>query len=318
MSIVRSYADIKAAWQGAYFAMLDDEPGVLDYYQRNIIHSFGNFIRAKKAVFDFDLGEIGLTPTKWSKFTGQYVDVESLHAWVNNAMNVKTYDALWTFKIVPPNFGGKKAVHQWGNCLMGFSFRRQPKPPTLTLYTRAQSLGFSGVADYALCDYVARKLAERMGIPQADIRLEIHCANFIIKTVELPHTLLRMGKLDQYMNDPGRIGDSVRYYHTYMMRDEQDIKWRAARRMRGKYLAAQEGTMRSFPVKDLEIKGWTATSRVATRMSSKEASTFVLTGRRPVAPTSGLPTGLIVPKSGTVIQLPEDGLEMDFEEAAQA
>ncbi len=279
MSIVRSFPDIKAAWEGAYFSMLNDEPGVIDYYQRNIIHSFGNFVRAKKAVFDFDLGEIGLTPTKWSKFTGQYVDVESLHAWVNNSMNVKTYDALWTFKIVPPNFGGKKAVHQWGNCLMGFSFRRQPKPPTLTLYTRAQSLGFSGVADYALCDFVAKKLAERMGIPQEDIRLEIHCANFIIKMVETIHTLERKGLLEEYMNQDNRIGESIRYYFDYMHRDEADIKWRAARRMRTKYNNMKNGEVRSFPVSELQLKGWYAHRRVNRRLTSREASELVLTGK---------------------------------------
>lgn len=304
MSIVRSYKDIKAAWNGIYFAMLDDEPGVIDYWQRNIIHSFGNYIRARSAVFDFDLGSIGLTPTKWSKFTGQYVDVESLHAWVNNAMNVKTYDALWTFKIVPPNFTGKKAVHQWGNCLMGFSFRRQPKPPTLTLYTRAQSLGFSGVADYALCDFVARKLAERMGIPQSDIRLEIHCANFLIKTVEVPSTLLRMGKLDQYLAREGRVATGIRYYRDYMEKDVDDIKWRAARRWKGKFEAATAGDFRSFPVADLEIKGWHATTRLGRRFTSKEASTYVLTGKMVDKNTAGI----FIPPTAEV------GLEMELPE----
>lgn len=279
MSIIRIYPDIKSAWQGVYFSMLDDEPGVIDYYQRNIIHSFGNFLRAKQAVFDFDLGVIGLTPTKWSKFTGQYVDVESLHAWVNNAMNVKTYDALWTFKIVPPNFGGQKAVHQWGNCLMGFSFRRQPKPPTLTLYTRAQSLGFSGVADYALCDFVARKLAERMGIPQEEIRLEIHCANFLIKTVETIHTLQSLGKLEEYKNKNNRISDSINYYLAYMARDETEIKWRAARRMRTKFHNMQNGVFRSFPVADLQIKGWYAHQRIGRKLTQQEASELVLIGK---------------------------------------
>lgn len=121
--IIKTFPDINALWEGAYFGMLEDRPGYIDYYQRNILHSHQNHLIAKSAVFDFDLGKLGLTPTKWTKFTGQYVDVEQLHAWVNNAMNVKSYDALWTFKIVPPNFSGKKAVHQWGNCLLGYSFR---------------------------------------------------------------------------------------------------------------------------------------------------------------------------------------------------
>jgi hypothetical protein len=276
--IIDEYPDIKAMWEDAYFGMLDDKPGYIDYYQRNIIHSFGNQIEAQSAVFDFDLGKIGLTPTKWTKFTGQYVDVESLHAWVNNSMNVRTYDALWTFKIVPPNFSGQKAVHQWGNCLLGFSFRRQPKPATLTLYTRAQSLGFSGIADYALSDFVARKLAERMGIDQSSISLRIYCPNFIIKTVETVSTLYTFGRLEEFMNKDGRIGDSVRYYHEYMNRDEDEIKWRAARRWKTKYENAQAGEYRAFPVANLQLKGWAAHRRVNRRLTSQEASRLVLTG----------------------------------------
>lgn len=270
--------DIHSAWAHAYFSMLDDKPGAIDFYQRNIIHSFDNMLHAEKAVFDFDLGDIGLTPTKWSKFTGQYVDVKSLMAWVNNAKNVKTYDALWSFKLVPPNFTGKKAVHQWGNCLLGYSFRRKPKP-VLTLYTRAQSLGFSGVADYALSDFVARKLSERIGIPQEDIALTVHCANFIIKMVEVVHYLTKVEKIDDYKDADTRIGESIRYYINYMDKDPDEIKWRAARRMSQKLAKVNAGIHRSFPVGTLPLRGWYAEKKIEKKYTSREASEFVLTGK---------------------------------------
>lgn len=283
--INESHSDIRSAWESAYFGMLDDKPGVIDFYQRNIIHSFGNFLRADSAVFDFDLGDIDLTITKWSKFTGQYVDVENLHAWINNAPNVKTYDALWTFKIVPPNFTGKKAVHQWGNCLMGYSFRRKPKP-VLSLYTRAQSLGFSGVADYALSDFVARKLAERLGIPQDSIGLEVHCANFLIKMVEVVAVLRRrelMGQpknLAEYMDkaDDNRITESIQYYIDYMDRPADDIPWRAARRWKQKLDRVEAGIHRSLPVENLTLKGWEARKKINRKLTAREASSLVLTG----------------------------------------
>lgn len=284
--------DIRAAWEHAYFGLLDDTPGYIDYWQRNIIHSFGNKLTAERAVFDFDLGDLGLTPTKWSKFTGQYVDVESLHAWINNAPNVKTYDALWTFKIVPPNFSGKKAVHQWGNCLLGFSFRRQPKPPTLTLYTRAQSLGFSGVADYALGDFVARRLAERLGIRPEDIRFEVHCANFIIKMVEVAHYLKRIGRLEEYLSRGNRMSESIQYYLNYMDKPTEEIKWRAARRYQTKMRNVESGVHRSFPVPQLTLKGWHAERRLvgAKKLTQRQASELVLIGkgRRPVETVEAL------------------------------
>lgn len=276
--IIETHPDIKTAWKAAYFSMLDDKPGVIDFYQRNIVHSFGNLLRADSAVFDFDLGDIDLTITKWSKFTGQYVDVESLHAWINNAKNVKTYDALWTFKIVPPNFTGKKAVHQWGNCLMGFSFRRKPKP-VLSLYTRAQSLGFSGVADYALSDFVARKLAERLGIPQSEIALEVHCANFIIKMVEVLVPLTRWNLVDKYLARDDRIAESIQYYIKYMDRDPDDIPWRAARRWKQKLMRVEQDIYRSLPVENLTLKGWEARKKINRSLTSRQASELILTGK---------------------------------------
>jgi hypothetical protein len=288
--IIKTFDNIKDAWEGIYFGFLNDEPKVVDYFQRNIMHSHQNHIIARHAVMPFDLGDVGLTPTKWSKFTGQYVDVESLHAWVNNAMNVKTYDALWSFKLVPPNFSGQKAVHQWGNCLLGFSFRRMPKPATLTLYTRAQSIGFSGIADYALAHVVARYLAERMGVDPESIRFQIYCPNFILKTVETVHFLHYRGLLDEYMERDDRVGNAVRYYYAYMNRPEEEIKWRAARRMKHKLENSQAGIHRSMPVESLELRGWHAEKRInkgKKRLTSREASELVLTGkgRRLILPT---------------------------------
>ena len=282
-----TFPNILAAWEGAYFAMLNDSVNkagrpAIDYFQRNIWHSFNNHILARSAVFDFDLGTIGLTKTKWSKFTGQYVDVESLHAWVDNAMNVKTYESLWQFKDVPPNFRGKKATHQWGKCLLGLSFRRQPKPSTLTLYTRTQSLGFSGVADYALGDFVARRLGERMGVDPASIQFQIYAPNLIIKVVEVVAFLHQRGLLDEYMERDDRIGESIRYYVNYMDRPEDEIKWRAARRWRTKFERSKAGIYTPLPVENLTIKGWHAEGELRKsekKRTSREVSELVLMGK---------------------------------------
>lgn len=286
MTIRKVYPTLLDAWEGAYFAMLNDEtyPGgrvAIDYFQRNIWHSFQNHIVAKSALFDFDLGTIGLTKTKWSKFTGQYVDVESLHAWIDNAMKVKTYESLWQFKDIPPNFRGKKATHQWGKCLLGFSFRRQPKPPTLTLFTRTQSLGFSGVADYALGDFVARRLAERMGIDPAGIRFQIYAPNLIIKVVEVIAFLHQRGLLDYYAGTDNRVGESIRYYINYMDRPHEEIKWRAARRWKTKFDRSKDGIYTPLLVRDLTIKGWHAEGEMRKgekKRTSRETSELVLAG----------------------------------------
>jgi hypothetical protein len=271
--------DIKTLWDHAYFGIINDEPGVVDHFARNIFHSFGNVLTAQECFFDFDLGDIGLTPTKWTKFTGQYVDVESLHAWINNAMNVKTYDSLWQFKDIPPNFGGRKAVHQWGKCLLAFSFRRKPKP-TLTLYTRAQSVGFSGVADYALAHFVAKKLAQRMGIDQRKIRLEVHCANLMVKAVEVIVFLKGRGLLEEYMEKQGRIPTSIRYYHDYLHRPDEKLKWRAANRWRTKLRRVEAEDHRPLIVDKLTLKGWELNNRTAPTLTHRATQELVLVGKR--------------------------------------
>jgi hypothetical protein len=117
-----------------------------------------------------------------------------------------------------------------------------------------------------------------MGIDQESIRLRIYCPNFIIKTVETVSTLYSFGRLDEFVEKEGRIGDSVRYYLAYMDRDEDEIKWRAARRWKTKFENAQAGIYREFNVSGLQLRGWDAHRRVNRVLTSQEASKLVLTG----------------------------------------
>lgn len=286
--INKRFPDIRSAWEHMYDAIIADKEGVIDNYQRNIVHSYNNTVQVKSAVFDFDLGAVGMTKTKWTKFTNQYVDQETLHAWIDSAKGIKTYDSLWMFKTVPPNFGGRRAVHRWGNCLLAFTFRRKPIP-TLTYFTRAQSLGFSGVADYALCDFVARQFALKLGIPQEKIRLNIYCPNFFLKTVETIHTLsIRhelsgdphdVMELDVYKDTSDRMRNSMDYYISYLNRDPADIPWRAAKRMRQKLEKLKNGTLPVLPVSELTLGNWDYWEGQARKMSTSERSHLILTGK---------------------------------------
>jgi len=212
----------------------------------------------------FDLGHLGITKTKWTKFTNMYVDIPSLHAWVRNARRVKAYDSLYQFKSVRPHYEGKKAVHQWGSCILAMSFRRQPRPH-LTLYSRSQSLGFSGVADYALLSFVSKEIAKTLGKPQEAITVNIVCANFVMKVVEVIHYLQYTGELADYSTRDGRMGDCIRYYMNYMSQVDEEtgneretLPWRAANRMRSKFRKALLEEYNPLPVDSLTLRGWQA------------------------------------------------------------
>ena len=277
--INKRFPDIRTAWDHMYDAIVHDRDGVIDNYQRNIVHSYNNTVQVKSAVFDFDIGQVGMTKTKWTKFTNQYVDQETLHAWIASAKDIKTYDSLWMFKTVPPNFGGRRAVHRWGNCLLAFSFRRKPIP-TLTYFTRAQSLGFSGVADYALCHFVAKQFAKRLGIPQEKIHLNIYCPNFFLKMVETIHKLTIEGTLDEvYEATSPRIKQSLDYYIKYLDREPEDIPWRAAKRMRQKLKKHADGTLPVLPVDELTLGNWEFWESQGRKMTTAERSHLILTGK---------------------------------------
>jgi hypothetical protein len=63
-----------------------------------------------------------------------------------------------------------------------------------------------------------------------------------------------------------------------MHKDPDNIKWRAARRMKQKLDRVHNNVHRSFPVEDLTIKGWHAYTRVNRKLTQREASKLILTG----------------------------------------
>ena len=277
---VRTYSkNLLTAWESAFYGFMYDKPGVIDKYNRNVVQSFANMLRVQSCVFDVDFDDWGITQTKWTKFTGQYCDIPALHAWVKNAKNCKTYDSLYQFKSVRAHYEGGKAVHQWGSCLLALSFRRQPKPH-ITFYTRAQSIGFSGVADYGLLHFVAKEIAKVLRVPQERIGATVYCTNFVFKPVEGIQLLARRGKLEEYMAGEGRMVDALQYYMRYF-EQEGVLAWRAANRFRHKLHQYQQGLRRPLHVDNLTLKGWptleTAWQAGHNRRSLREAQNYVLT-----------------------------------------
>lgn len=283
MSVRIKAPNLLKAWESVFYGLLDDREGVIDKYNRNVVQSFNNMLMVRSCVFDVDLDDWGITQTKWTKFTGQYCDIPGLHAWIKNARNCKTYDSLYQFKSVRAHYEGGKAVHQWGSCLLALSFRRQPRPH-VTFYTRAQSVGFSGVADYALLDFVAREIAKVLRVPQAKIGATIYCTNFVFKPVEAIQLLARRGGLEEYREREGRMPEAVRYYLRYFDQDPRGdgiLPWRAANRFRNKWRQFEAGLRRPLPVNELTLRGWQALDREyaqgGNRRTLREAQTYVLT-----------------------------------------
>ena len=278
---VRTYsANLLTGWESIFYGFMEDRDGVIDKYNRNVVQSFNNMIRVKSAVFDVDFDDWGITQTKWTKFTGQYCDIPALHAWVKNARNCKTYDSLYQFKSVRAHYEGGKAVHQWGSCLLALSFRRQPKP-NLTFYTRAQSIGFSGVADYGLLHFVAKEIAKVLRVPQEKIGATIYCTNFVFKPVEGIQLLARRGKLEEYLQTEGRMVEAIKYYLRYFDSTDGTLAWRAANRFRHKWRQYEAGIRRPLIVDRLTLRGWPTLEQQwidgHNRRTHRETQQFVLT-----------------------------------------
>jgi hypothetical protein len=96
--------------------------------------------------------------------------------------------------------------------------------------------------------------------------------------VETVATLITFGRLEEFMNADTRVAESIRYYHTYMDRDMEEIRWRAARRWKTKVERARAGVYRPLPVSSLQLKGWIHRTSINRRLTSRQASRLVLEG----------------------------------------
>lgn len=127
---------------------------------------------ADSMVWDFDLKNMWLTPSRWTMMVNQYIDREELEAWINQCtgkIGVRGRGiAVMRTKIVKARGGAatghtNKETRRWGSCMLALSYKAKPVPQ-ITLHSRTSYLGYIGALDLSVAWMAARYLAKAMNV----------------------------------------------------------------------------------------------------------------------------------------------------------
>jgi hypothetical protein len=121
---------------------------------------------ADSAEYDFNLQEVWLNSSRWTRLVHEYLNPVDLTAFVRNAriiMDGKGKNGVITnMPFRPVERRADLRRHKWGNCLMAATFRGTPGSrvkPTLTLHSRVSYNGYMLGLDMGVAHCLAREIA---------------------------------------------------------------------------------------------------------------------------------------------------------------
>lgn len=274
--INETFPSLTKLYQDVVMRLAFDEPGVADLHAAPSIYSYDNKLVAEHGTFEeFDLGGVGLTKSRWTRFLNAYVDMPLLREWLPYAAKV---DRPRVAGIMMKHVG----AHSWGNCLVSIGFRRAVHP-TLVVYSRASSLCPTGAIDFAFVSVVCRNLAQLMEIEQDDITVVWNISSAYVSGILWLPYLASSGREKEYLASDSRLvrttgrvfkrwisqSDTCHLWHQclrvhYPKRaehcpfdDEECIerlpKFGPVARTINRYFQIKQGVMAKCLVKDLEL-----------------------------------------------------------------
>lgn len=131
-------------------------------------HLFNVVLCADSCEYDLDLGkEVWLNRQRWSRLIKEYVPLEALNRFIDQAVEIRTGQArdgaTANMMFRDPDRYAKK--HRWGGCLMGATFRgdgRKAGKSTITFYSRTTYIGYMGLLDSAIAAVIASSIVNRV------------------------------------------------------------------------------------------------------------------------------------------------------------
>lgn len=129
---------------------------------------------AESMEWDFDLKNLWLTPQRWTMMVRQYVPREDFLEWmekVTKHIGLKGRGiAHMRTHVVKARGGekfGNKESRRWGSCMLGVSYKAQPRPQ-ITLYSRTSYLGYLSGLDISVAWMMGKYLAGELGCDVSD------------------------------------------------------------------------------------------------------------------------------------------------------
>lgn len=132
---------------------------------------------ADSLAWEFDLKDMWLTPGRWSMMVKQYLDPETVQAWldqIGTRIGKKgPGQAVMRTNIVKPRGGDatghtNKTTRRWGSCMLAVGYRANPRPE-ITLHSRTSYLGYIGALDLSVAQACGRYVANEVGLAVEDI-----------------------------------------------------------------------------------------------------------------------------------------------------
>lgn len=133
---------------------------------------------AQSMAWDFDLKNMWLTKSRWSMMARQYLEGETMEAWLSRCgEKIGTRGrgiALIRTKDVKPRGGAatghtNKETRRWGSCMLNLSYKAKPAPQ-ITLYSRTSYLGYIGALDLSVAWMAAKYLGNELGMEPEEFR----------------------------------------------------------------------------------------------------------------------------------------------------
>lgn len=130
-------------------------------------------LEAGSLAYELDLKDMWVTHRRWTMLTRQYLNEEAMEVWLDQIEKHlkgkrKRGQAFMRSQEVNPHKKEKRQPRRWGACMIGWSFRNNPKP-TLTMHSRTSFVGYTGRLDIAVAHHLGRLIAERLDIAVEDI-----------------------------------------------------------------------------------------------------------------------------------------------------
>lgn len=132
---------------------------------------------ARSMEWNFDLKNMWLTPSRWSMMVKQYIDPETMQAWldqIGSRIGKKgPGQAVMRTNLVRPRGGDvtghtNKTTRRWGSCMITVGYRANPRPQ-ITMHSRTSYLGYIGALDLSIAQACARYVAHEVGLGVEDI-----------------------------------------------------------------------------------------------------------------------------------------------------
>lgn len=169
------WPNLRELWDGAADLMLLATKDELTSQGLTQVR-FDPVLRADSMQYDLDLGtDLWLTKGRFTGLQRDYINPAAFKEFVGKSQKVSAKRSQIS-QMQCRMKGQRHVSYKWGNCILGFTFRRNPET-VLTVFSRTSMITRIGGLDLALAWHVAKEIAEASGENHEDYAFIWHLSS---------------------------------------------------------------------------------------------------------------------------------------------